>query len=124
MDHPHARLTPRYSFVVDIELTDVQSGIQIKERTKDLSLFGCGVDTLKALSQGTSVRIKISHEGRDAVVLGRVAYARSELGTMGVAFTSVDSEDERVLVGWIAELRASQSRNSELCSYKNLDSLS
>ncbi len=103
MEYEYHRRTPRYSFVVDIELTDVQSGIQIRERTKDLSQCGCAVDTLKPFPKGTHVRIKLSHEGADVAALARVAYARPELG-MGVVFTSVEPEDERILEGWIAEL--------------------
>lgn len=103
MEHQQARLTPRYSFVVDIELTDVQSEIQIRAQTKELSLFGCGVDTLKLFPKGTDVRIKLSRGGADVKALARIVYATPELG-MGVAFTSVEREVERILEGWIAEL--------------------
>jgi hypothetical protein len=96
------RLAPRYSFVVDIEVTDLQSETQIRERTKDLSLFGCDVNTLKPFPKGTRVRIKLSHGGADVVALATVAYARPDIG-MGVVFTSIEPEDERILKGWIAE---------------------
>ena len=43
-EHSGAR---RYSFVAGLELTGVRSETQISERTSDLSLFGCHVDTLK-----------------------------------------------------------------------------
>ena len=102
MEDENHRLTPRYSFVVDIEVTDLQSGTQIRERAKDLSLFGCGVDTLKPFARGTRVRIKLSHGGADVVALATVAYARPNMG-MGVVFTSIEPEDERILKGWIAE---------------------
>jgi hypothetical protein len=101
--YEHPRLIPRYSFIVDIELTDVQSGIQISERTKDLSLHGCGVDTLRPFPKGTSVRITMSHEGLCVAALGRVIYANLKLG-MGVVFSGIEQEDERILQEWIAKL--------------------
>ena len=102
MEYKSVRRTPRYSFVVDIELTDIQSGVQISGRTKQLSLLGCGLDALKLFPKGTNVKIKLSHQGAEAYVLARVVYSNSELG-MGIAFTSVEKEDERILELWLEE---------------------
>jgi hypothetical protein len=52
MEYEDVRLAPRYSFIVDIEVTDVLSEIQIRGRTNDLSLFGGGVNNIEALSEG------------------------------------------------------------------------
>ncbi len=52
MEYEDLRLAPRYSFIVDIEVIDVLSEIQIRGRTNDLSLFGCGVNNIEALSEG------------------------------------------------------------------------
>jgi hypothetical protein len=103
MGYKDRRLAPRHSFVADIEMTDVQSGVQIRGRVKDLSLLGCGVNTSKPFPKGTRVRIKLSHGGADVAALAKVAYARPELG-MGVVFTSVEPEGERILGAWIEEL--------------------
>jgi hypothetical protein len=100
-------LAPRYSFAVDIEVTDVQSGTEIRQRTNDLTLFGCGVNTSKPFPKGTRVRIKLSHGGADVAALARVAYARPEVG-MGVVFTSVEPKDDRTLGGWITELMSNR----------------
>jgi hypothetical protein len=96
------RRTPRYSIVVDVELTDIQSGSQIRGRTKQLSLLGCGLDALKLFPKGTNVKIKFTHKGAEANVIARVVYASPELG-MGFAFISVEREDERILEWWLAE---------------------
>ena len=96
------RGTPRYPLVVDIEMTDLQLEIQIRARTKMLSMFGCGVDTSEQFPRGTSVRIKLSHHGEEVGALARIIYSSSDLG-MGVAFTKVELEDERILEWWIAE---------------------
>ena len=52
MEYEDVRLAQRYSFIVDIEEADVLSEIQIRGRTNDLSLFGCGVNNIEALSEG------------------------------------------------------------------------
>ena len=96
------RRTPRYSLVIDIEMTHEQSGIKIRARTKMLSLFGCGVDTVKVLPQGTTVWIKLSQRGMEAKALARVVYSSATLG-MGVVFTNIEQEDERILQSWISE---------------------
>ena len=107
-EHPRAR---RYSFVAGIELTDVQSETQIWERTRDLSLFGCHVDTPKLFSTGTRVRIRIAHRGANLAALGTVVYAGSNSG-MGVAFTKIEQKDQLVLEKWIDELREEEERRS------------
>jgi PilZ domain len=103
VEYEPARRTPRYPIDIDIELIDVNSNIQIKARTKILSLCGCGVETAKLFPKGTSVRIKLSHHGTEVKALARVVYATQDLG-MGIAFTNFDREDERILESWIAEL--------------------
>jgi hypothetical protein len=72
-------------------------------RVKDLSLSGCGVNTPAPFAKGTRVRIKLFHGGGYIPALGTVIYGRVELG-MGIMFTSVEPEDQRILAGWIAEL--------------------
>ena len=108
-ERPRAR---RYPFVVIIELTDVQSEVQIRERTSDLSSFGCHVDTLKLLPTGTRVRIRIAHRGAKFTALGTVVYAGPNAG-MGVAFTKIEQKDQLVLERWIDELREEQERRSQ-----------
>lgn len=99
---PRAR---RYFFVAPIELTDLQSEIQVKEHTSNLSLFGCSVDTQKPLPKGTKVKIRIVHRGANFTALGQVAYVRPG-GGMGVAFTQIEPKEQVALEKWIAELRA------------------
>jgi hypothetical protein len=94
----------RYSFHASIELTDLQSETQVRDQTSDLSLFGCHVDTLKPWQPGTKVRIKISHRGENFTALGKVAYARQNVG-MGIAFSKIEPNDQLVLDKWVAELR-------------------
>ena len=100
-EHPRAR---RYLFVAKIELTDVRSEIHIEDRTSDLSLFGCHVDTLRPFPQGTKVKIRIAHRSANFEALGKVVYVRPNAG-IGIVFTKIDLNDQMVLEKWIAELR-------------------
>ena len=102
VEYEIARRTPRYSFVVDVEVTDVHSEILIKAKTKELSMFGCGVDTVKLFPKGSTVRINLSYRGAEVKALARVVYASAELG-MGLVFGTVEADDEVTLQGWIAE---------------------
>jgi hypothetical protein len=109
LEYESVRRTPRYSLVVDIDMTDLQSEIQIRARTKMLSQCGCSVDTLKLFPKGTRVQIKLSHQGAEVNALARIVYSSSDLD-MGVAFTSVEGEDERILGWWIAEFVSTPTR--------------
>ncbi len=96
------RRTPRYCLAVDIEMTDLQSGRQGKGRTTTLSVAGCGVESGELFPQGATLRIHLSHQGRIVEAIGRVVYSSSDLG-MGIAFTSIEAEDEPILQWWITE---------------------
>jgi hypothetical protein len=103
VEYESVRRTPRYSLALEIEMTDVKWDTQIRARTKMLSLFGCGIDSERLFSRGTSVRIKLFHHGAEVKAGARVVYSTSGLG-MGVAFTSIEREDEQLLARWITEL--------------------
>ena len=102
VEYKSVRRTPRYSLIVDVEMTDALLEMQIRARTKMLSMCGCGVDSSMLFPRATSVRIRFFHQDAEVRALGRVVYSSSDLG-MGVAFTTVEQEDERILECWIAE---------------------
>jgi hypothetical protein len=110
--HTERPRAPRYPFIAGIELTDVRSEAQIRERTSDLSLFGCHVDTLKLFPTGTRVRMRIAHRGANFAALGTVVHARPNDG-MEVAFTKIEQKDQLVLEKWIDELRDEEERRSK-----------
>jgi hypothetical protein len=82
-------------FVATIELTDTQSEAKIQERTSDLSLYGCRVETHKPFPTGSKVRIGIAHRSANFVALGRVVYTTPE-GGMGIAFTQIEPNDQLI----------------------------
>lgn len=101
---PRAR---RYPFVAPIELTDLESEIQLQERVTDLSLYGCRVAarvaTQKAFPAGTRVRIRITHTGGIFAAIAIVAYASGD--DMGIIFTGIEPNHQAILEKWISELR-------------------
>ena len=99
--HPRAR---RYSFVATIELIDTQSEAKIQERTSELSLYGCRVETHKPFPTGARVRIRIAHRSANFVALGRVLYTTSD-GGMGIAFTQIEPTNQLTLDKWVEGLR-------------------
>jgi hypothetical protein len=107
METRSGRRAPRYPLAVDVELTDLQSGIEIKERTRDLSLSGCGVNTATPFSAGTKVVLKVAYRGKQIVAFGKVIYGRLDIG-MGIAFTTIAPEDQKLLEDWFAEQPYSQ----------------
>ena len=102
MENRFTRRALRHPLVVDVEVTDLQSGIQIEERTKDLSLYGCGVSTVTPFPAGIKVMLKVSYPGKEIVAFGKVIYWRQDIG-MGIAFTSMGPEDQKLLENWFAE---------------------
>ena len=100
---PH-RAAPRHTFLAAIQLTDLQSEKQVAAHTKDITLFGCFVETKSPFPQGTKVRVRITRAGGQVAALGRVAHSRRDSG-MGIAFSSIEPSSLPVLDGWLAELR-------------------
>ena len=100
-ERPRAR---RYLFVATVELTDTESEAKVQERTSDLSLFGCRVETHKPFPAGAKVRVRIAHKGANFVALGRVSYTTTD-GGMGIAFTQIEPTSQLILERWVEELR-------------------
>jgi hypothetical protein len=97
------RQVPRYGLAVDAEVTDLESGVQLRGRTTDVAMFGCGVIALSDFARGTRVRVRLIRAGTEIIAFGRIVYARSDLG-MGIAFTTVEPRYERALTEWIDEV--------------------
>ena len=92
----------RHPVVVDIEITNLELGIQIKERTKDLSLYGCGVSTATPFPAGTKVMLRVAHGGQEIVAFGKVIYGRRDIG-MGIVFNNIEPHDQELLEDWFAD---------------------
>jgi len=103
MEPRSTRRALRHSLIVDVEIVDLESGIQLREPSKDLSVYGCGLSTATPFPAGTKVRLKMTYGLEKITVFGKVIYGRPDIG-MGIVFTTVEMEDQRLLEDWIAKL--------------------
>lgn len=101
MGQVSARRSPRYNLAVDVEMSDILLNSRIWARTRTLSRFGCGVESYFLFSQGTSIAMKFCYKNEVVNALGRVVYSSSDLG-MGLAFSSIEQDDERILERWLS----------------------
>jgi hypothetical protein len=90
-------------FAAGVQVTSIDNGDQIAGRTKDLTLFGCFVETSTPFVGDTKIALRISHNSTVLVVQGRVAYARIGEG-MGIHFTPLEPSIHSILDDWLAEL--------------------
>jgi len=82
----------------------MQSEKHISGHTKDLSLFGCFVETVTPFPDGTRLRLRISRGEKHLAAQGRVTYSRPNSG-MGIAFVLIEPSSLPVLDLWLADLR-------------------
>ena len=101
------RRAPRYPFIAEAEITEIESGTKLRARTSDLSLSGCFLDMMNPSPQGTKLRLRISHENTTFTVVCRVAFVCPNMG-MGVAFTSLEHDQLPVLHRWVSKLSGSE----------------
>lgn len=94
----------RQPFVASAIVTEIGTEKQIRGVVRNLNLFGCYVETSAPFTPGAKVRLTITHNGRMFTSPGKVAHAVANKG-MGVAFTSVRSDDQAILEKWMEQLR-------------------
>ena len=103
MEPRSIRREPPHSVIVEVKITDLESGIQIKVDTNDLTLYGCSVSIATPFPAGTKVMLKIAYRRKRITAFGKVIHSRPDIG-MGIVFTTVEPEDQKLLEDWIAEL--------------------
>jgi len=77
------RRAPRYPFIADAELVEIESGTKLKARTGDLSIGGCFLETLNPSPEGTQVQVTILQGNTTFTGIGRVVFVFPNLG-MGI----------------------------------------
>ena len=97
----------RHWLPFDVVVIDPESGNQIRERTRNLNLYGCGVITATPFSAGTKVELKLAYQQKKIAALGKVIYGRPDIG-MGIVFTNIEPKDQQIIEDWIAELAIPQ----------------
>lgn len=101
--HPEQPRARRYVFTANAEVIDLDAEYKVKGQTRDLNLFGCQIACGNPPPIGTRVRLKITYRGSAFTSLGYVA--RTNEGSMGIAFSHTEEKDKSVLERWLAELR-------------------
>lgn len=101
------RRDPRYPFVAEARISDIDSGTEIKLRTSDLSITGCYLDSISPLPNGTDIVVKISRDDGLFETTGKVVYVHPGMG-MGVRFTDTKPAQQAILARWIAEIAGSK----------------
>jgi len=96
------RSAPRYPLVLATEVVELSRGARLNARTSDISSNGCYVDTLNPISQGTQVRLRLTHYDEIFEAVGRVVYVSPGLG-MGIVFETVTPEQKARLDHWFTD---------------------
>jgi hypothetical protein len=97
------RRAPRYQFIADAEVTEVESGAKSKVKTGDLSIGGCFLRMLNPPAEGAEVHVTIFQAGEAFTALGRAVFVFPNMG-MGIAFNEIESKPLATLEGWLSEL--------------------
>jgi hypothetical protein len=102
-DSVERRIAPRYTVVMDAQVTDLLSRSIVKVRCSDVSLSGCYLDTLNPMDPGTPIWVRLEHAMHVFEAQAKVAYMVPRLG-MGVAFAEPLAADQLlVLSEWIRQ---------------------
>jgi hypothetical protein len=96
------RSAPRYPLVLAAEVVELTRGARLNARTSDISTKGCYVDTLNPMSQGTQIRLRLTHNDEIFEAVGRVVYVSPGLG-MGIIFETVAPEQQSRLDHWLTD---------------------
>lgn len=98
-EYPVQRRTPRYPFVAPAAVLP-ETGAPIGGNVKELSLYGCYLDTASPLAPRSKVLVKIFMPGEYFEANATVAYATPALG-MGLVFRDVKPHYRSVLRKWL-----------------------
>jgi hypothetical protein len=96
------RRTPRYPFIATAELVEKGTQVGLSARVTELSLYGCYVETIHPLAQGTELKIKLYANSKFFEANAVVVYSQPNLG-FGVSFQNVNPHFLSVLRQWLIE---------------------
>ncbi len=97
------RRVPRFPFSAQAELVPMDGNHgPVNTHVKELSLYGCYLETSAPLPRSTQVLVKIYSDGDFFEANATVVYTDADLG-MGVAFRNVRREYLPVLQKWLQQ---------------------
>jgi len=94
------RRTPRYPFVAPAEVIDEGTRAKMTAQVKELSLYGCYLDTASPLPTRTKVMVKICAPAEFFEAGATVIYSNQTLG-MGLVFRDVKPFYLDILRKWL-----------------------
>jgi hypothetical protein len=107
------RRTPRYPFVAPAEVIPQLAGDKMPAEVKELSLYGCYLDTPSPLPVRTRVTVKIFGRDEFFEAIATVIYANAALG-MGLVFRDVRPTYLEILRRWlVAAMQECQGERRE-----------
>lgn len=98
-EYPQQRRVPRYPFVATAAVLP-ETGAPMGGNIKELSLYGCFMDSTSTLAPRTKVLVKIFMPGEYFEANATVAYASPALG-LGLVFRDVKPHFRSVLRKWL-----------------------
>jgi hypothetical protein len=111
------RRTPRYPFLAPAEVIDEGTSVKMSAQVKELSLFGCYLDTQSPLPTRTKVIVKVYTPVEFFEAAATVIYSNQTLG-MGLVFREVKPYFLTILRKWLlAAMREVQKQDEEERAY-------
>jgi hypothetical protein len=96
----HRRVS-RHSFTAPAVVTNTQTERILCAHTRELSQFGCLVQTATPFDQGTHINLGIVYSGSSFKAFAQVAYVTDE--GMGIVFSTVETNQLDILQKWLKE---------------------
>jgi len=97
------RRAPRYQFIAEAEIIEIETDTKFTAKTGDISGGGCFLDMLNPSPEGAEIRVTIVQGDQTFTAVGRVAFVFPNVG-MGVAFTRVEEDQLMILHQWLEAL--------------------
>lgn len=105
------RRTPRYPFIANAELVEDESKARIQTRVSEIGLYGCYIDMVNPLPEGTSLNVKIFCDDGFFEAKGTVVYSQQNFG-MGINFRDVQPFFMATMKKWLLKAMLAAKSNA------------
>jgi c-di-GMP-binding flagellar brake protein YcgR len=102
------RRNPRFPFMADVEIVDLESGITMTAHTSDFSSGGCYVDTLNPLPEGSVVKLRLTKWQQTLETQAKAVHSSHGLG-MGLMFGMLNAAQRAIVESWLTQLCGGQT---------------
>jgi PilZ domain len=97
------RRNPRYPFMADVEIVDMESGMKMVAHTSDFSRGGCYVDMFNPLPEDAVVTLRLTKWQQTLETQAKVVHSSVGMG-MGLMFGVLDAAQRAIVESWLAQL--------------------